>query len=164
MDPPIPRWVRVTTPRLDSEPGDLAVTVRYVEALRPSMGKATLAYVLRSGALWEGRIGRAVVTVQTAAPEVSLLDPVPPAQSAAADRVRWDFADLEPDRDLSVTVRVPLTAREEELLRQMEETIRKDRELDGRMEEIREKEKDLEKTYEEYLKALEEHQKNGEGR
>lgn len=161
LDPPITKWIQISAPRMDKRPRKAEVVVKYTESLQPKLGLARLVYVLRSGALWKGKIGSAVITIATAQ-GITLQDASPEPKTVAADRLVWKFKDFEPDKDIFVTVRLPLSSADEEWRRKYEENIRKDAELDKQMEEIRLKEEKLEATYQEYLKTLEELKKKEE--
>jgi len=155
IEPPISKWIRISAPRMDKRPKKVEVVVKYTEVLKPRLGLAQLTYVLRSGALWKDRIGSAVVTVKVR-DGVVLGEATPPPKSAARDKLVWKFADFEPDKDISVVVRLPLSAQDEEWRRKYEELVRKNSELDSREAELRIEEDKLDATYQEYLKAQEE--------
>ncbi len=154
FDPPITKWLDIQTPRMTKRPGRVQVVVTYTETLKASFGRAMFTYVLRSGALWKGTIGAATVTIQ-AGEDVTFEDPGPAPAEATPTRLSWVFSDFEPAADITLTVRVPLTPREEELKRSFQENIRRNEELDAQSEEIRKKEAELDARYREYLEALE---------
>ncbi len=155
LTPPISKWIRISAPRMDKRPTRATVEVRYVEALSPRLGLARLTYVLRSGSLWKGTIGAATITM-TAADGIVLQNAAPAPKSAGPARLVWKFKNFEPDQDISVTVRLPLSAEDEEWRRKYEELVRKNAELDAKDAELRIEEDKLEATYQEYLKALDE--------
>jgi hypothetical protein len=64
-------------------------------------GRGTIAYILRSGALWEGTIGEARITV-TATSGGALVGPEPSPSTTTTDRVEWLMQDFEPTEDVVV--------------------------------------------------------------
>jgi hypothetical protein len=104
----IESWFKFSSPRLDAEPKPetFEVVVRYTETLGFEGGRARFTYVLRSGALWTGTIGKAEVTFR-ATEGLCLEDPRPPIKAASTPcltTATWTLHDLDPDQDLSVTV------------------------------------------------------------
>lgn len=77
-------------------------------------------YVLRTGALWKGPIGRAKVAVNLGGiPLHALTDLFPGTMRVEPDRLVWEARDIEPSFDLSVKFSVRLLS--EDLIRSMGE-------------------------------------------
>lgn len=161
FSPSISKWIRITSPRMEERPRKVQVQVTYIEALQPEGKKAGFTYVLRSGALWEGTIGVAVITM-SAAEGITFEDVSPTPKKSAPGKLRWEMKDFEPQEDLRVTIHLPLTPAEADLKRRFEENIRKNEELDAQKAEIDEKERHLDATYQEYLRKVEELKKKQE--
>jgi hypothetical protein len=71
-------------------------------------GLAWLFYVMTTGALWDGDIGEALITV--AAPQGLLMDASPEAAYLSASRAVWRWRDIEPTEDIGL-VYVPEVTR-----------------------------------------------------
>jgi hypothetical protein len=68
---------------------------------RLSPGYSPVPYILTSGALWDGTIGDAIITV-TAPDGGMLLSPAPQATLDTPGRVVWHMRDFEPNEDLLI--------------------------------------------------------------
>lgn len=73
--------------------------------LRSVLSPIRVNYVLRAGAGWVGPVGRAVVSLD---PGPGRILEATPGYVGYGDTVTWTFSDLEPDFDISASVRNPV--------------------------------------------------------
>ncbi|MDR3566998.1 MAG: hypothetical protein P4L43_03115 [Syntrophobacteraceae bacterium] len=88
------------------KPGQkLRVAVRYSVFLPQIAGKAQFIYFLRSGALWDGPIGRETVNVTTQKGlRVKVLSPVALKPVSSTDSLTWEIINVKPAEDIRLEI------------------------------------------------------------
>jgi len=105
LTPPISKWIPIDSVEgWAKKPSKVRVRVSYKERITLEGDTAKFTYVLRSGSLWKGSIGKADITVTPEA-GVVLEGVSPPPASNKKGVLTWSFKKLEPDKDLQMTIR-----------------------------------------------------------
>jgi hypothetical protein len=82
------------------------ISVHYTIDLSQYGGRSRFTYFLRSGAQWDGPLGRETVTVATdKGLRTQVLSPVvlKPVESST-DSITWEISDAKPDEDIEIEI------------------------------------------------------------
>lgn len=105
LEPPIPYWMGLTSQHILEETLDtVTVLVEYPEKLVFTDGVASFTYILRSGALWSGTIGKADIKLEFGdnyRVEEGALKP----KKTEPGALSWTFTDFKPTKDIVVRVK-----------------------------------------------------------
>ena len=102
----VERWLDWRTERIDAntlkKPIELNVSIKYKEKLEFIKGNARVTYVLKSGALWMGKIGEAKITLNS---EYKIKNLSIKPEESGKKTASWTIKNFEPTEDLVIEVK-----------------------------------------------------------